>query len=114
MIKPTNFLSDNELKMADMWGLGVILHELLSKTLPFDLRLTSTSDHIANMTAQTWKAVSLQAVDFVQQLLTKDPNDRLSDPRNAAQHYWIKEATLKCNQVINKNLRVTKCFENMI
>ena len=93
MTKPTENLSENELKMGDMWGLGVILHELLSKTLPFDLRMTSISEHTVNMTAQTWKAVSLQAVDFVQQLLTKDPHVRLTDARNAAQHYWIKEAT---------------------
>jgi serine/threonine protein kinase len=101
--------------MGDMWGLGVILHELLSKTMPFDLRLmVADNDSTANMTAQTWKAVGLSAIDFVQQLLTRNPQDRIIDARQAAQHEWIRDATSKMNQVINKNLRVTKCFENMI
>jgi len=81
-----------------MWGLGVILHELLSKTMPFDLRvLVTDSESTANMTAQTWKAVSLPAIDFVQQMLMRDPHDRISDPRLAAQHEWIKDATHKMN-----------------
>mgnify|MGYP003349092324 CR=1 FL=1 len=59
--------------MGDLWGLGVILHELLSKCMPFDLRIASDAESTANMTASSWKAVSLSAVVFVQLVLMKDP-----------------------------------------
>jgi serine/threonine protein kinase len=75
--------------MGDMWGLGMIVHELLSKTMPFDIRIPSDAESTANMTAQTWKHVSLQAIDFVQFLLMKDPNERIINPKTAAMHEWI-------------------------
>jgi len=51
LTKPTDYLTDAELKTGDVWGLGVIVHELLSKTMPFDLRIPSETESTANMTA---------------------------------------------------------------
>ena len=67
-----------------MWGLGVILYQLLSSELPFYSKYSKT--HIQRIVKQEitfddnkiWNDVSAEAKDLLKKLLDKNPKSRLS------------------------------------
>uniref|UniRef100_UPI003590274D death-associated protein kinase 3 isoform X1 n=2 Tax=Myxine glutinosa TaxID=7769 RepID=UPI003590274D len=79
---------------ADMWSIGVLTYILLSGASPF---LGDTNEEtLSNITAMTFDfdeayfgLTSNQAIDFIRQLLVKDPKKRLSIKETMA-HPWIK------------------------
>ncbi|XP_071356442.1 death-associated protein kinase 2 [Trachinotus anak] len=90
---------------ADMWSIGVITYILLSGLSPFQGETDEeTLKNIIAMTyefnAQYFSMTSSMAKDFIQKLLLKNPNDRMT-AEECLLHPWIKPITRK--QVANRN-----------
>lgn len=86
---------------CDIWSLGVIIFMLLVGYPPFAGPSKTLQDRILAGeadwdTCSMWESVSQDARDFVERLLTLDPDDRPSAQR-ALQHRWLKLAQDKQN-----------------
>jgi len=80
-------------KASDIWSAGILLHVLLSGSLPFlgtgdRLRYAICNGEL-HLDAPVWSDISDHAKDLLQQLLCVDPNDRLS-VHEALEHRWLK------------------------
>ncbi|KAL7856817.1 hypothetical protein SRHO_G00157160 [Serrasalmus rhombeus] len=99
---------------VDMWALGVISYILLSGSMPFDQRSRprlfkailwgSYSFH-----GEPWSSVSNQAKDFIERLLSLNPEQRMT-AEQALKHPWLvtKAAGLSkrnLHRPISQNLR---------
>lgn len=78
---------------VDMWALGVISYILLSGTMPFedDNRMRLYRQILKgkySFSGEPWPSVSNLAKDFIDRVLTVDPNERLSAGQ-ALKHPWI-------------------------
>ncbi|KAM6959144.1 death-associated protein kinase 2-like [Aplochiton taeniatus] len=90
---------------TDMWSIGVITFILLSGLSPF--QGDTDEETLRNIIAmqyefdeQHFRATSAMAKDFIQKLLVKDPNERMT-AEDCLLHPWIKPLTRK--QVANRN-----------
>ncbi|XP_049890014.1 death-associated protein kinase 2 [Epinephelus moara] len=90
---------------ADMWSIGVITYILLSGLSPF--QGDTDEETLRNITvinyefaARYFSMTSSMARDFIQKLLVKNPNDRMTAVE-CLLHPWIKPIT--CKQVANRN-----------
>lgn len=101
---PEIFKKTGHGKPVDMWAIGVITYFLLCGYTPFD-RDTTMEEMQAIITADYkfepvmyWEGVSDQAKNFITQLLTIDPAQRLTASQ-ALQHTWLatggKDSDLK-------------------
>ncbi|KAK6477077.1 serine/threonine-protein kinase H1-like [Huso huso] len=78
---------------VDMWALGVISYILLSGTMPFeDDNRTRLYRQILkgkySYSGEPWPSVSNLAKDFVDRVVTVDPNERMTASQ-ALKHPWI-------------------------
>lgn len=90
-------LSFNEIRPeTDMWSTGVLAYVLLSGIMPFG----GENDHetLCNISNVDWefdedsfKDISSDARDFIEKLLTLNPDDRLSST-DAIQHPWMRDS----------------------
>lgn len=90
---------------ADMWSIGVITFILLSGMSPFQGETNEeTLRNIIAMNyefgAQYFSMTSSMAKDFIQKLLVKNPNERMT-AEECLLHPWIKPITRK--QATNRN-----------
>ncbi|KAM3596638.1 uncharacterized protein V6R79_018439 [Siganus canaliculatus] len=90
---------------ADMWSIGVITYILLSGLSPF--QGDSDKDTLKNIIAMKYEfdtryfnMTSDMAKDFIQKLLVKNPNERMT-AEECLLHPWIKPITRK--QAANRN-----------
>ncbi|KAI5055705.1 hypothetical protein GOP47_0029226 [Adiantum capillus-veneris] len=79
---------------ADIWSVGVIVYILLSGNRPFWARTESGIFAAVTHTEpdfheDPWPSISLEAKDFVQKLLKKDPQKRLTAAQSLA-HPWLR------------------------
>ncbi|XP_070702256.1 death-associated protein kinase 2 [Pempheris klunzingeri] len=90
---------------ADMWSIGVITYILLSGLSPFQGETDEeTLKNIIAMNyefdARHFSMTSSMAKDFIEKLLVKNPNERMT-AEECLLHPWIKPITRK--QVANRN-----------
>ncbi|XP_036949238.1 death-associated protein kinase 2 isoform X1 [Acanthopagrus latus] len=90
---------------ADMWSIGVITYILLSGLSPF--QGNTDEETLRNVIAMNYEfdsryfsMTSSMAKDFIEKLLVKDPNDRMT-AEECLLHPWIKPITRK--QVAKRN-----------
>ena len=80
---------------SDVWSAGVLMHLLISGTLPFE---DSNMKKLAHMickgkltfSSPVWNHISERAKDLIYKLLCVDPNQRLT-PSEALLHPWIQD-----------------------
>ncbi|ELP87325.1 hypothetical protein EIN_095820 [Entamoeba invadens IP1] len=78
---------------VDWWGLGILIYEMLFTKSPF--LADSMEELYENILEKepifpTTKPISAECMDFIKQLLTKDPVQRLTDPDQMKTHSWFK------------------------
>jgi calcium-dependent protein kinase len=83
-------------KKCDVWSVGVIMFILLSGKPPFDGKDdTEITDAVKigkyKMEDEPWGSISKDGKALVKQMLTKDPNERIS-ARLALNHTWFEVA----------------------
>ncbi|XP_041867324.1 death-associated protein kinase 2 [Melanotaenia boesemani] len=90
---------------ADMWSIGVITYILLSGSSPFQGE--TDEETLANIIAMKYEfdahyfsMTSAMAKDFIQKLLVKNPEERMT-AEDCLCHPWIKPMTRK--QAANRN-----------
>ncbi|KAI9591190.1 kinase-like domain-containing protein [Syncephalis fuscata] len=84
-------------KEADQWSLGLILHFMLTRTLPFEIKVNNTClIHISNIFSNpldfddSWNGISTEAQNLIGGLLAIDRNLRLT-AEQALESAWFTE-----------------------
>ncbi|XP_039301642.1 peripheral plasma membrane protein CASK isoform X7 [Nilaparvata lugens] len=81
-------------KPVDIWSAGVLLHILLSGTLPFlgtrDRLYHSVCRGKLNLNSVQWECISDNAKDLVRRMLTLDPNHRITI-QEVLSHKWLRD-----------------------
>uniref|UniRef100_A0A8C2FI49 Protein kinase domain-containing protein n=1 Tax=Cyprinus carpio TaxID=7962 RepID=A0A8C2FI49_CYPCA len=98
--------SDFVTTATDMWSVGVLAYVLLSGLNPFAAESHQKMvEHISNaeyvFDSEAFKETSLEGMDFVDRLLTKDRKLRMT-ASEALEHPWLK---LKLEHVSSKTVR---------
>ena len=99
-------------KACDMWSIGVIAYILLCGYPPFygdsDSEIfRNVRSAVYDYPSPEWDKISSSARNFIDGLLQKDPEQRMS-AREALQHSWISNQSppdISMNRVIHKNRR---------
>jgi calcium-dependent protein kinase len=98
--KPYNF-------KVDLFAIGIITYLLVTGFLPFDHE--NSEKEIARQTlyeptpfpSSIWKNISIEAKMFVNNLLSKNPDDRMSI-QEVLQHKWLQKFNLEENKTFKK------------
>ncbi|XP_015114432.1 peripheral plasma membrane protein CASK isoform X2 [Diachasma alloeum] len=81
-------------KSGDVWAAGVLLHILLTGTMPFigsgdRLRLSIEKGFVQTDTP-TWDNISGPAKDLIERMLVKNPNNRITI-QEVLNHKWLRD-----------------------
>jgi len=95
-VAPEVLLSETYDKSVDMWGLGVITYILLAGYPPFydenkedDTRLFEKVINVEyDFDDECWDEISDLAKNFIQKLLVRDPNERMT-AKESLEHDWL-------------------------
>lgn len=112
LYKDVSLVDEQDLYAGDFWGFSVLIHELLTKTLPFEPTVNLASGSQINPGAPNWGLVSAECKDFVMRALRRNSQNRLT-LEEALGHPWLTKALNCTKATANQNFKVTKAFETM-
>ena len=93
-------LMESHKPSLDMWGVGIVLHSILTGSHPFDLRGNADNEEIEEnirnqegscISQENRKILSKDAIDLLEKLLDKDPQKRISADE-MLQHPWFLQS----------------------
>ncbi|KAK4881098.1 hypothetical protein RN001_004417 [Aquatica leii] len=100
-------------KAVDIWAAGVMLHLLLSGTLPFHGTGRRLLDTICRgklyLDTPQWEIISDSAKDLIKQMLTVDPSQRITI-QEVLSHRWIRERDKGLRIHLNDTVEELKKF----
>lgn len=95
---------------VDLWGVGVVVYQLLVGTTPFNVNdfedYKDFLQHGPKFREPQWSSLSSEAQSFVRSLLQVDPAKRLT-AASALQHQWLAKAET-CVPKFDKNSRISR------
>lgn len=104
-------IHQNELvsTVTDMWSVGVLVYVLLSGLNPFIAETNQQMiDNISNaeysFEDESFKEVSVEALDFIDRLLTKDRKHRMT-ASEALNHPWL---TMNTEELSSRSIKITR------
>lgn len=100
-------------KAIDIWAAGVMLHVLLSGTLPFHGTGRRLLDTICRgklyLDTPQWEIISDSAKDLIKQMLTVDPSQRITI-QEVLSHRWIRDRDKGLRIHLNDTVEELKKF----
>lgn len=110
--------SDFVTTATDMWSVGVIAYVLLSGLNPFAAESHQKMvEHISNaqylFDSEAFKETSLEGMDFVDRLLTKDGKLRMT-ASEALEHPWLKMKLEHISSKVIKTLRHRRYYQSLV
>lgn len=104
--------------VTDMWSVGVLVYVLLSGLNPFIAETNQqTIDNISNaeysFEDESFKDVSVEALDFIDCLLTKDRKHRMT-AAEALNHPWLSKNTEEHSTKSIKTTRHKRYYQAMV
>lgn len=90
---------------VDMWSLGVLTYNMLSGELPFEgISISDVLKQVRNgqysFPDKQWAEISVEAKDFVRNLMEIDPKKRLTG-RQALAHPWMTSSNISERPIMN-------------
>ncbi|XP_050294146.1 peripheral plasma membrane protein CASK isoform X3 [Anthonomus grandis grandis] len=103
-------------KAVDIWAAGVLLHVLLSGTLPFHgsgRRLTEAicRGKLSINASPLWEFISDSAKDLIQQMLTVDPKQRITI-QEVLNHRWLRDRDKALRIHLNDTIEELKKYNS--
>lgn len=103
---------------TDMWSVGVIAYVLLSGLNPFAAESTTKMiEHISNaeyiFDSEAFKYTSLEGMDFIDRLLTKERKHRMT-ACEALEHPWLRMKIENISSKVIKTLRHRRYYQSII
>lgn len=104
--------------VTDMWSVGVLVYVLLSGLNPFIAETNQQMiDNISNaeysFDDEYFKDVSVEALDFIDRLLTKDRRHRMT-AAEALNHPWLTKNTEELSTRLIKTTRHKRYYQSMV
>uniref|UniRef100_A0AAR2KGJ7 Protein kinase domain-containing protein n=1 Tax=Pygocentrus nattereri TaxID=42514 RepID=A0AAR2KGJ7_PYGNA len=104
--------------VTDMWSVGVLVYVLLSGLNPFIAETNQqTIDNISNaeycFDDESFKDASVEALDFIDRLLTKDRKHRMT-AAEALNHPWLTKNTEELSTKSIKATRHKRYYQAMV
>lgn len=89
-------------KPVDMWGLGIVTYCMLCGFAPFSsvdpkLFLEQVESATISFEGKYWDSVSAEGIDFVQQCLNRDPEQRITS-EDALHHAWFRLISVETHE----------------
>ena len=120
-VAPEIILKQPYSKYVDSWSIGIITYIMLFERLPFWSELKSRLRAQITKTQPSYKVISdrkisAESINFVQHLLIKDPNKRMTISR-ALSHNWFKKfignERVQLNTLNNDKINVTILYNSL-